>query len=287
MSTSEKDYIEIDLDSVIRERLPRYHRFIPGFLIRALEKAVCQDRLNEMLRVNRGRRGADFCRGVLEHLRISYRVNGAENLPADPRAIFVCNHPLGGLDGMMLIDMLTRHYGRPVRFVVNDLLMAIEPLRDVFLPMNTVNNHGRQSREATEELERVLASDAPVIIFPAGLVSRKNSKGVIADLQWRKMFVNRAISSHRDIIPLHFSGHNSKFFYNFANLRTRLGIPFNLEMTRLPAEVFRCEDMTFSIEVGSPIAWSSLEGGRKAAEEAAAIRRASDALAPDVASGNR
>ena len=120
------DIIRIDVDSVIRQRLPRYSRFIPRALTRLLEKAVCQDSLNEMLRVNRGKRDADFCRGVIDHLGITYSVVGNQLLPADPRAVFVCNHPLGGLDGMILIDMLTRHYGRPVRFVVNDLLMAVD-----------------------------------------------------------------------------------------------------------------------------------------------------------------
>lgn len=271
------DYIHIDIDSVLRQRLPRHYRYIPRFLISLVKRWICQDKLNEMLRVNRGRRDADFCRGVIDHLNISYSVEGRHNLPADGRAIFVCNHPLGGLDGMILIDMLTRRYGPGVKFVVNDLLMAIEPLSGTFLP---VNKFGRQSRKATAALDDALASSAPVIIFPAGLVSRRQ-KGGIADLKWQKMFVNKAIASRRDVIPLHFVGRNSKFFYNFAKLRTLLGIPVNIEMLRLPAEVFRSAGRSYSIRVGAPVSWHDLRGGHQAESQALDIRNASYALGCD------
>lgn len=280
-SNEKDDVIEIDVDAVVRERLPRHYRFIPRALTRWLERIICQRELNEMLRVNRGKRGAEFCRGVIEHLDIDYRVDGEENLPADGRVIFVSNHPLGGLDGMILIDMLTRRYGPGVRFVVNDLLMAVEPLREVFLP---VNKHGKQSRESTAAIDEAFAGPAPVIVFPAGLVSRKGSDGRVADLKWHKMFVNKAIASRRDVIPLHFSGRNSKFFYNFAKLRTRLGIPVNLEMVRLPAEVFRCRGSRFVITVGRAVEWTALRGGSGASAQADEIRGLSDALAPDAKS---
>lgn len=268
------DYIHIDIDSVLRQRLPRHYRYIPRFLIRMVEKWICQDKLNEMLRVNRGRRDADFCRGVIEHLSIRYSVENESNLPDNGRAIFVSNHPLGGLDGMILIDMLTRRYGPGVKFVVNDLLMAIEPLTGTFLP---VNKFGRQSRRATAALDEALDSDAPLIIFPAGLVSRKQKHG-IADLKWQKMFVNKAIASRRNVIPLHFVGRNSSFFYNFAKLRTLLGIPVNIEMLRLPAEVFRSAGRSYSIRVGKPFAWNDLKGGPLAEKQALEIRNASYSL---------
>lgn len=262
--------MEINVGEVIRQRLPRQSRFIPRALVRLVEKMICQDKLNTMLRVNRGKRGADFCRGVIEHLGITYDVAGEGRLPGSPRALFVSNHPLGGLDGMILIDMLTRRYGQGLRFIVNDLLMAIEPLRDVFLP---VNKHGTQSRQSLKAIDEALAGDGPVMIFPAGLVSRKGPDGRIADLKWQKTFINKAIASRRDIIPMYFNGHNSSFFYNFANLRTRLGIPFNLEMMRLPAEVFRCSGRHFRIGVGQAVSWHELHGGPLAEAEAMDVRR--------------
>lgn len=279
MTQQQSDILEINIGQVIAQRLPRHRWMFPKPVVRLLERAICQDKLNEMLRVNRGKRDADFCRGVIEHLGITYSVNNPQNLPPSPRALFVCNHPLGGLDGMILIDMLTRHYGTGMKFIVNDLLMAVEPLRGVFLP---VNKHGKQSRQALIDIDRALESSAPVMIFPAGLVSRKGPHGQIADLKWQKMFVAKAIASQRDIIPMHFSGHNSKFFYNFAKLRTRLGIPFNIEMVRLPAEVFRCSGAHFEISIGETIQWSQLRGGTDADADAERVRSICYALDPQT-----
>lgn len=263
--------IKIDLDAVVRSRMPRHYRFIPKFLIRRVAKMICQDEMNEMLERCAGKRDADFCRGVLDHLNITYSVDGTEHInAADRRIILASNHPLGGLDGMILIDLVTKIYGPPVRFIVNDLLMAIEPLSGVFLP---INKHGRQSREAFRAIDEAMESDAPIIIFPAGLCSRKGKNGVIADLQWQKNFINKAIDYRRDIIPILFKGQNSKFFYNFARVRQRIGLKLNIEMARLPKEVFRARSSHFDIVIGDPVPWQSLKGARHAQEEADAMRQ--------------
>ena len=264
------DIQQLNVGEILRNRLPRYWRYIPRAVVKWLEKVICQEEMNSMLKANAGKRGADFCRGVLDHLDIKYEVKGADKLEgSNGRVLFVCNHPLGGLDGMILIDWLTSVYGKGVKFVVNDLLMAIEPLGDVFLP---VNKHGKQNRAATSLLDEAMAGDDPVIMFPAGLVSRKGKDGKVADLAWNKMFVQKAIQNQRDIIPLYFSGNNSSFFYNFAKLRVALGLKFNIEMVRLPKEVFLSAGKQFSITVGSRIAWQSLTGGRNANTEAQHIK---------------
>lgn len=270
-SNNDAKPIRIDIDAVLRSRMPRQYRFIPRFLIRRLAKTVCQDELNEMLSVCEGKRDAEFCRGVIDHLQITYQVEGERNLDhSNRRVIIVSNHPLGGLDGMMLIDYLSGVFGGNLKFLVNDLLMAIEPLNGVFLP---INKHGHQSREAFRAIDEAMEGDDPIIIFPAGLVSRKGKKGAIADLQWQKNFVNKAIRHHRDIIPIFFSGQNSKFFYNFAKTRTRLGLKFNIEMIRLPKEVFRSRGNSYGIHIGKLIGWQTLRGGAEAQATADAIRQ--------------
>jgi len=255
--------IKIDLDAVVRERLPRQSRWIPRSLIACMERLICQDRLNWLLENNRGKKGADFCAGVLHDLNVTYNIIGDANLPScdDSRVTYVSNHPLGALDGIAIIDMVARRHGRPVHFIVNDLLAAIKPLEQVFVP---VNKHGCQSRKSTLEISRVFAGDDPVVVFPAGLVSRRVKGGRIHDLDWHKMFVNKSIESGRDIIPMFFSGSNSSFFYNFAKFRTKIGLKFNFEMVLLPREVFRCENAVFDIHVGQRIPRDTLRGGRDA-----------------------
>ena len=266
---SNTELIEVDLRKVVRNKLPQKSRYIPGFVISWLERVICQRRINEVLRETRGLRDADFCRGVLGHLGVTFNVDGAENLPSDGRIIIVCNHPLGGLDGMMLIDYFTKVYGSGLKFIVNDLLMALEPLRGVFLP---INKHGHQSRGSFQGIDDAMASDKPVIIFPAGMCSRKGKDGKISDLKWQKTFVNKAIQYQRSIIPVYFSGKNSSFFYNFAKLRERSGLKFNVEMILLPKEMFRSAGQSYNIKIGEPIDWQSLEGGSKAQKQADAIK---------------
>lgn len=265
------DSLHIDLDAVIRKRLPRQYRYIPRFLIRRLEKIIRQDGLNRLLDNNRGKSGPDFCAGVLNDLNVSYRIHGAENLPdsSDRRFVIVSNHPLGALDGIAMIDLVNRRYGSPIRFVVNDLLTAITPLADVFVP---INKHGRQSREASVDVEKAFASDDPVIMFPAGLCSRRGDDGEIRDLEWHKMFVNKCAAYRRDIIPVYFDGRNSSFFYNFARIRARLGLKFNIEMIFLPGEVFKAGDSCFDIYVGNRIDHNTLHSGKSAGAEASRIR---------------
>lgn len=253
-----KGPLEINVGEVLRQRIPRYWRFIPRGLVRWLERTVCQDELNRLLRDNFPRRDADFCRGVLDDLGVTVNFHNLDNLPPKEltRVLFVSNHPLGGLDGMALIDFVRTYYGVAPRFIVNDLLNAVEPLSDTFIP---VNKHGTQSREAILRLDEAFASDAPLLMFPAGLVSRRGKKGVVADLEWQKMFVAKARQSGRDIIPLHFYGENSSFFYKFAKFRRRIGLKFNIEMIYLPREVFRSKGKTFDVVVGKPIPHASLD----------------------------
>lgn len=253
-----KGPLEINVGEVLRQRIPRYWRFIPRRLVHWLERTVCQDELNRLLRDNFPRRDADFCRGVLDDLGVTVNFHNLDNLPPKEltRVLFVSNHPLGGLDGMALIDFVRTYYGVAPRFIVNDLLNAVEPLSDTFIP---VNKHGAQSREAILRLDDAFASDAPLLMFPAGLVSRRGKKGVVADLEWQKMFVAKARQYGRDIIPLHFYGENSSFFYKFAKFRRRIGLKFNIEMIYLPREVFRSKGKTFDVVVGNPIPHASLD----------------------------
>ncbi len=261
--------LKIDVDSVIRKRLGSKARRIPRWVTRLIERIIRQDDLNGILERTAGLEGAAFCHGVLNDLDITYSVEGQLPDPSRRNVIIVSNHPLGALDGITLIDWATEYYGHEVRFMVNDLLMAVEPLKPVFVP---VNKFGRQDRDSARSLDDILNDrDTPLIIFPAGLCSRKLS-GRIADLPWKKTFVSRAIESHRDIIPIYFKAKNSTFFYNFADIRRRLMPKVNLEMALLPREIFNCRGRKFVIRIGQSIAWSTLKSGQKAAAQAESIR---------------
>lgn len=264
--------MEIDLHRILRDRLPRrVSRFIPGFMISGLEKIICQKELNRMLQVAYPAEGAAFATRILRHLDIEVEVEGLENVPAG-RLMFAGNHPLGGLDGIALISVLGKKYGDDgIRFLVNDMLMHVEPLRKVFLP---INKYGSQGRAATVAINEALASDMQVFQFPAGLVSRLHPDGKIADLEWQKAFVAKAIEYERDIVPVRFEALNRMRFYRLAKWRKKLGIKVNIEQAFLPAEVCASRGKRFKIRFGKPVSWRALkESGLPAKENAARIRR--------------
>lgn len=263
--------LRVDVGAVMRQRAPWLWRLTPGWALRRLRRLICEDGLNDILRVTYPARDAAFCRGVMRYLDAALEVRNPQAMPPAhrPRVIIVCNHPLGALDGIAMIDLWTRHYGRPVRFVVNDLLMAVEPLRDTFLPVNKL---GAQSRQDVRALDEAMAGDDPVIVFPAGLCSRMDGQGRVADLPWHKMFVQKARQHGRDVVPAYFHGRNSERFYRLARRRRRWRIPFNLEMALLPAEVFGQRHARLGLTVGAPIPHTALTG-RPAQRAADDIRR--------------
>ena len=127
--------MRIDVDKVLRERLPKQYRYIPRFVVRWLERTICQDRLNAILVKMAGKNSVDAATAALNEMDITVEATGLEQLP-EGRFMFVSNHPLGGLDGLALISLLGNRYDKNIKFLVNDLLMAVEPLRGVFLPVN-------------------------------------------------------------------------------------------------------------------------------------------------------
>lgn len=267
---SKEPLIQINIQQVLNDKLGAKANYIPKRMIKWLEDTIHQDELNEILRFIYPKKGADFCEGVLKYLETGGGIINPEKFPTtDKRIIIVSNHPLGGLDGMAIISHLTRLYGPGLRVIVNDLLMVVKPLSDVFLP---INKHGRQDRNCIQDINEVLASDVPVVIFPAGLVSRLHKGGEIKDLTWNKMFVNKAVEYQRDVLPIYFSGQNSQFFYKFAKWRQRLGLKFNIEMIYLPSELLKCRGKSFNIIAGDIISWKTLRNGSQAVEQAQEIK---------------
>ena len=265
--------LEINLHKILRERMPRrVSRFVPGFLITGLEKLIHQDELNEILRMGYPLRGSAFASKVLDFLDIKVEVIGLDKIPVGKRVMFASNHPLGGLDGIALIAVLGKRYGdEGVRFLVNDMLMNVEPLSDVFLP---INKYGSQGRSAALAINKALASDMQILQFPAGLVSRLHDDGSISDLEWQKAFVAKAIEYDRDIVPVRFVAQNTMRFYRTARCRKKLGVKVNIEQALLPGEVCRARGSRFKIIFGNPLSVSSLKERKEAPKKLAAEIRA-------------
>lgn len=252
-----KKILQIDVEKVIRSKSEKLAKRIPRFVINYLKKIIHQDELNDILLRRGDSSGVDFATEMVEEFDIRFNVHTSTSLDPAKRYIFVSNHPLGGMDGIILISYLGGQFDNKVRFVVNDLLMHIEPLKPVFVP---VNKYGKMRHQSTNLFNEAFASDNQILYFPAGLCSRLIG-GKITDLEWKKTFVTKAIDSQRDIVPMYFSGRNSKFFYRLANIRKRLGIKFNIETLYLPDEMFKNRGNTFDLYIGEPIPYEQLCDG--------------------------
>jgi putative hemolysin len=127
--------------------------------------------------------------------------------------------------------------------------MSFDNFEPIFVP---VNKHGANSKNANLRIEEAYSNGHAVLIFPAGLVSRKQ-EGEIRDLQWRKSFVSKAKKHQLDVIPCHIGGKNSEFFYNLANWRKKIGVKANIEMFWLVDEMYQQRGNRVEIRVGKPI----------------------------------
>ena len=243
----------IDIDREFKNKAGKIYPFIPRFIFRYLRRKLHQDRLNYALHLYKDKTGHDFLDVVLnDEFAININVKNPENIPQTGRYIIASNHPLGGLDGMALMYVIGKKR-RDYKFLVNDLLLGLVNLKDLFIP---INKHGRNPSEIIKIIEDFYESEQLVLIFPAGLVSRKQ-KGGIKDLEWKKSFIAKAVQHKRDIIPVHIDGKNSKAFYRLGRIRKFFGIKLNIEMFLLPDEMFKQKNKVLTITFGKPIPHST------------------------------
>ena len=257
----ESKIFKIDVDKILKDKAGEKAKHIPGFVTSWLKRIVHQEELNVFLAKEGDKQGVEWLNDCVEFLGMTLDIQGKENLPSpkDGRHYtFVSNHPLGGQDGVALGAILGAHYDGKVKYLVNDLLMNLHGLAPMCIP---INKTGGQSRQFPAMVEAGFNSDNHIIMFPAGLCSRKHN-GVVHDLQWTKTFITKSVETQRDIVPIHFGGHNSNFFYRLANISKMLGIKFNIAMLYLVDEMFKNRNKTFVVKIGKPIPWQTFNRSR-------------------------
>ena len=245
----------IDIKRILKDKMGSKARFVPCFLVAWLKKIIHEDEVNRFLWENRNLKGTEWLTACVQYLDMTLDIVGAENLPDKNDGklyTFVSNHPLGGQDGVSLGSIIGRHYDGKFRYLINDLLLNLPGLKPVSIG---INKTGKQSRDFPRMVEAGFNSDNHLLMFPAGLNSRRIN-GEIHDLPWKKTFITKSVETHRDVVPIHFSGQNSKRFYRIAKFSDRY-LPFNLAMLFLVDEMYRNVGKTFRITIGKPIPWQT------------------------------
>ena len=190
----------IDVKKVTADKNPKLLKVFPNFIINYIKRIVHEDEINEHIINNKGIDGIEFVKNTLFKLfGVNIQYEGLENLKKSQRYIVTSNHPMGGLDGLAIMYVVSI-VNPNIKVPVNDLLLYIPNLKTLFLP---INKHGRQNVEAAKEIEKAYASDAVIIYFPAGLASRKIN-GEIMDLEWKKSFIQSTPVSTRYHTSLYF-----------------------------------------------------------------------------------
>jgi putative hemolysin len=257
----------IDIEKAIGSKNPKLLKWMPGFVLNYIKRVTHEEWLNSVLNKHLDKKGLDFAAALIEEFEIEVVLHGEQNIPKERGIILAANHPLGGMDGIAFIHAVGKI--RPdIRFLVNDLLMTFNNFDPIFVP---VNKHGRNSKEGNQKIEEAYSQGHAVLIFPAGLVSRKQN-GIIRDLDWKKSFVTKARKYQLDILPCHIGGRNSEFFYNLANWRKRFGVKANLEMFWLVDEMYQQRNKKIEIQIGKPISYQQFDQAKFDAQWATKIK---------------
>ncbi len=255
----------IDIDKILKSKLGSKTKFVPEFLVKWLKHIIHEDEVNRFLWESRHETGTEWLEECVKYLDMNLKIEGAENLPDKNDGklyTFVSNHPLGGEDGVALGALIGRHYDGKFRYLVNDLLLNLPGLKPVSIG---INKTGKQSRDFPRMVEAGFQSDNHMLMFPAGLNSRKIN-GVIHDLPWKKTFISKSVEYQRDVVPIYFSGRNSERFYRIANWQKKLHLKVNIAMLFLVDEMYRNVHETFVVKIGKPIPWQTFDKSKTPAE---------------------
>jgi len=244
----------IDLDALINSKNPKLYKYIPGFVLRYLKRVIHQDELNEMFYEYRNLRGLNFVNEIVKRFNLKIISKGIDEIDDEKKYIFASNHPLGGMESVGLMHIIGKKFPN-LRFLVNDVLLEIKNYEPLFVP---INKFGSQAKESVKRIEEAYKSENQILIFPAGLVSRRIN-GKIQDLKWHKNFIRKSIQHKRDVIPTYIDAKNSNFFYALSSTRRFLGIKANIEMFYLADEAYKQTNATIKYFFGNPIPYTTFD----------------------------
>lgn len=218
-----------------------------------IKKLVHQDEINRFIETHQHLEGLEFNDTVLEHFNFTFQVSGKDRarIPDYGRVLVVANYPLGSLDGLALLKLISE-IRTDVKIVATKLLDCIEPLKSLFLSVDSyampANSHNQADR-ITEALE----AEQAVIMFPTGDVSRIRPNGV-RDGKWKFGFLSWAKKTKSPILPVYIGGKNSPLFYSLSSIYKPLGTMM------LVNEMFNQKDHEILFRIGKPIPWKSIAG---------------------------
>ena len=241
--------MKIDIEQILTSKIRIFSsnkfKIIKLVLIKILNRLLHINEINNILETYHDSTGFELIDEVFEYLNFSYYLSSHDRkkIPFEGKLICVSNHPLGGLDGLALIKAISEV--RPdVKVVVNDVLMNIENLRNVFLPFDIIKNQNQ--RQYLNNITQSLINEEAVIFFPAGEVSRLSISG-IKDKDWMNGAVRIAQKYNIPVLPIYIKARNTYFFYIFSIIFKKIS------SFLLPREFFKKHSKEIVIKIGDVI----------------------------------
>ena len=272
---NERENYLLDLNKILG---PKLRRKLPRFVINFLKRRIHEEDVNHVVMTVEHYKGVKFFDEALNYLDITYRIRGEEHLATgtDKKYLFVCNHPLGGPEALIIGSIFHRLYGEGFQVPVTPIMANLKPLAEFFTPVNNLSS--KQSRDLGERIAKMFTSDQQVVVFPAGLCAKK-VKGKVTEMPWKKMFVTQARRYERDVVPIHISGHNSRWYFFLSKLSKFLRLKVNIGMLYLVDELFKQRGNEFVITFGESIPYTTFDKSKTDLQWAAEVRERVKALA--------
>jgi putative hemolysin len=215
-----------------------------------LMKVLKISTLNEVYNRNKHLEDLDFLNAILDDLEIKFEIpeEDLKRLPKDGAYITISNHPLGGIDGILLLKLMLEREPN-FKIIANFLLHRIVPLKKYIMPVNPFENHkdAKSSVLGIKETLRHLSDGKPLGMFPAGEVSTYKEGKLMVDKTWEEGAIKVIRKAQVPVVPIYFHAKNSQLFYFLSKIND------TLRTAKLPSELFSQKDRVIKVRIGKPI----------------------------------
>ena len=228
------------------ERFGFLGTFVGWSLLRVLRIST----INKIYENNKHKTDLDFLNGVLDDCNIKFEIpeEDLKRIPKEGAFITISNHPLGGIDGVLLLKLLIEKRA-DYKIIANFLLHRIEPLKPYVMPVNPFETRkdAKSSVAGIKSALLHLKEGKPLGIFPAGEVSTYKDGKLKVDKPWEEGAVRLIQKANVPVIPIYFHAKNSRLFYFLSKISD------TLRTAKLPSEVISQEGRVIKVRIGKPI----------------------------------
>ncbi|WP_435254026.1 GNAT family N-acyltransferase [Tenacibaculum sp. A30] len=215
-----------------------------------LMKVLRISKANEVYNKHKHKKDLPFLNGLLDEFQIEFEIpeEDLKRIPKEGPFITISNHPLGGIDGILLLKLLLEHRA-DYKIIANFLLHRIEPLKPYVMPVNPFENHkdAKSSVAGVKNALLHLREGKPLGLFPAGEVSTYRDGKLMVDKEWEQGAVRLIKKAKVPVIPIYFHAKNSQLFYTLSKISD------TLRTAKLPSELLSQKNRVIKVRIGKPI----------------------------------